>query len=64
MPTGNAAQFERCAPASPSCENANFRTNIGDFPHQLPPKTFQGQVVPLRARIPKSNHDGAHRLGG
>ena len=25
--------------ASPDRETPNFRTKIGDFPHQLPPKT-------------------------
>ena len=26
--------------ASPRCTTPNFRTKIGDFPHQPPPKTF------------------------
>ena len=34
------------APGLPRLTTApGFRTDIGDFPHQLPPKTFQGQVL-------------------
>ena len=64
MPPDNESNNSDPAPPSPGGETPNFRTNIGDFPHQLPPKAFQGQVLSLRARDPKGHHNGAHRLGG
>ena len=45
--------------------NAIFRTKIGDFPHQLPPKSLlRSQVLTLCACDPTRHHDGAFRLGG
>ena len=40
MPTDNESNNSDPAPPSPGGETPNFRTNIGDFPHQLPPKAF------------------------
>ena len=50
----------RCA--SPSRQSANFRTNIGDFPHQLPPKTPWREVSRARAVSQQKHHDGASGL--